>query len=111
MLQIKLEQIIGPGIYFVNAEERVDLELLLLWPACSCTSSGSLSHSVPFVGPSSCPIHNLLSKLCFSIKAETAVYNHYSESIKKNGNITVVLFFCYSYSLDGSLHLKVPSFD
>lgn len=55
---------------------------------------------------STCPIDNLLSKFCFSIKAEAAVYRHYSKNIKRiwEYNITVLLFFCYSYIPNGSLH-------
>lgn len=71
----------------------MNLELLLSWPECSCTSSTSRVILCVLSRTSSCPIQDLLSKFCFCIKAEAAIFRHYSENTRSRQECNIIVLF------------------
>lgn len=104
MWWMKLQEIIGSDVYLVQNKVQI----------LSCCCHGWSVHVLPLVPrvalyglcrTSTCPIQNLLSKFCFSIKAEAVVYGHYSGNTRSRQECNIIaLFFCYRYGPDGNLH-------
>lgn len=90
MWWMKLQEIIRSDVYLVQNKVRI----------LSCRCHGWSVRVLPLVPrvalyglcrTSTCPIQNLLSKFCFSIKAEAVVYGHYSGNSRSRQECNIIV--------------------